>query len=249
MAGHSKFKNIMHRKGAQDARRAKIFAKLAREITVAAKTGGEDPNMNARLRLAISAGRAQNMPNENIQRSIVKAVGGGEGADFEEVRYEGFGPKGVAIIVEALTDNRNRTAAEVRAAFTKFGGTLGETGSVSFLFDRVGVISYPENIGSDEEIFEAALSCGAKDVEQFDNCHVIVCSSSELSVVRDILEQKFGSPQSAILEWRPQSLVSLTQEPAASVIKLLETLEDNDDVQRVAFNLEVDDDTLNLLSA
>ena len=248
MAGHSKFKNIMYRKGAQDARRSKVFAKLAREITVAARIGGVDASMNARLRSAISAARAQNMPNDNIQRSINKAAGSGEGIDFEEVRYEGYGPSGVAIIVEALTDNRNRTASEVRAAFSKFGGALGETGSVGFLFDKVGVISYLDNLLSDVEVFDSAISLGATDVDCIDAHHEIICMPEDFSTVRDGLEERFGSPQTAMLEWRPQNMISLTKEPASVVLKLIETLEDNDDVQRVAFNLEVDDDTLKLLS-
>ena len=242
MAGHSKFKNIMHRKGAQDAKRAKIFAKLAREVTVAAKTGGEDSGMNARLRSAVAAAKAQNMPNENVQRAIAKAMGGGEGADFEEIRYEGYGPSGIAIIIETLTDNRNRTASEVRSAFTKYGGTLGESNSVSYLFDRVGLILYPITVGSIEEVFDMSLECGASDVEQINSYHEITSKPEDFSTVRDGLEKRFGTAESANLGWRPRNLVPIIGDEMKTVLKFLEVLEDNDDIQRIAFNVEIKDD-------
>jgi len=249
MAGHSKFKNIMHRKGAQDAKRAKIFAKHTREITVAAKIGGADTEMNARLRSAVAAARAQNMPNDNIQRAIAKATSAADAADFEEIRYEGYGPGGVALIVETLTDNRNRTASEVRAAFTKMGGTLGETGSVSFMFDRVGMIVYPADAGSADDVFEVALEAGASDVESSDETHEIVCDPDDFSTVRDGLEEKFGTAQTANLDWKPQNSVPVDEDAAGTLFKLLDLLEDSEDVQRVAANFDIDDDVLERLSA
>src|SRR3712207_764044 len=204
MAGHSQFKNIMHRKGAQDAKRSKIFNKLAREITVAAKAGLPDPAANPRLRAAIIAARAQNMPRDRIDRAIKQGTpGGGDDANYEEVRYEGYGPGGVAVIVEALTDNRNRTAAEVRSAFTKHGGTLGETNSVSFMFSRIGVIAYPPGTASPDEMFEAAVEAGADNVESSESAHEVVTSVENLATVRDALEARFGPAESARLVWRP----------------------------------------------
>jgi YebC/PmpR family DNA-binding regulatory protein len=246
MAGHSKFKNIMHRKGAQDKKRAKIFAKIAREILVAAKIG-PDPEMNPRLRAAIQAGKAQNMPNDNIQRAIAKARGAGDDTNYEEVRYEGYGSGGIAVIVETLTDNRNRTASEVRSAFTKHGGNLGETGSVGFMFDRVGVIVFVADIGSADDIFEAALEAGASDVESTVLSHYIFCDPDDFSIVRDILEAKYGAPETAELEWKPQNTIAVDEQQAQTLLKLIDTLEDSDDVQKVFANFEVDDDLLERL--
>ena len=240
MAGHSKFKNIMHRKGAQDAKRAKVFAKLAREVTVAARVGGDDPAMNARLRSAISAARSQNMPNENIQRAIAKASGAGGGAEYEEIRYEGYGPAGVAVIIETLTDNRNRTASEIRAAFAKHGGALGETNSVSFLFDKVGVVIYSNEAGSIEEIFDMALEFGASDHNFVDGAHYITCKSEEFTALRDGLEKKLGIAVSSVLEWQAQTLASLSEEAMIKLSNFLEVLEDNDDIQRIAVNVEIE---------
>ncbi len=248
MAGHSKFKNIMHRKGRQDAKRAKVFTKLAREITVAAKVGGPDPDMNARLRGAIIAARAQNMPNDNIDRSIKKAAGD-EGANYEEVRYEGYGAGGVAVIVEALTDNRNRTASEVRSAFTKHGGNLGETGSVSFMFERVGLINYPADAASTDDMFEAALEAGAQDVESSEAEHEVTCGPDDFSDVRDALVDQFGEPEWGRLDWKPQNSIAVDEDAASTLIKMLDVLEDNDDVQRVAANFDIPDDVMERLSA
>lgn len=248
MAGHSKFKNIMHRKGAQDKKRAKIFAKLAREIVVAAKIG-PDPEMNPRLRSAIAAGKSQNMPNDNIQRAIAKATGAGDDANYEEIRYEGYGPGGVALIVETLTDNRNRTASEVRSAFTKHGGNMGETGSVGFMFDRIGLIVLGPDVGSADDVFEAALEAGASDVESGEESHDVYCDPDDFSIVRDALEAKFGAPDSAGLEWKPQTTIAVEEQAAGTLIKLIDALEDSDDVQTVASNFEIDDEILERLSA
>jgi len=248
MAGHSKFKNIMHRKGAQDAKRAKVFAKLALQITVAARTGG-DPDMNPRLRTAIAAARSQNVPADRIKKAIQKAEGGGEGESYEEIRYEGYGPGGVAIIVEALTDNRNRTAAEVRAAFSKHGGNLGETGSVGFMFDRVGAITYPAAVADADSMFEAALEAGAQDVESGDETHEITCDPDDFNTVRDALVETFGEPQDANLAWKPQNSVEIDEGAAQTLFKLLDVLEDSDDVQRVAANFDVSDEIMERLSA
>ncbi len=249
MAGHSKFKNIMHRKGAQDAKRAKVFAKHIRELTVAAKTGMPDPDMNPRLRTAIAAAKAVNMPKDNMERAIKKGAGGGDDTNFDEVRYEGYGPGGVALIVETLTDNRNRTAAEVRSAFTKYGGNLGETGSVGFMFDQVGFVEYPLAAASGDEMFEAALEAGASDVVSSEDGHEIVCAPDDLGTVRDALEEKFGPPEDARLDWKPQTTTELDEDKAMTLLKLLDVLEDNDDVQRVASNFEVSDEVMERLSA
>ncbi len=249
MAGHSKFKNIMHRKGAQDAKRAKVFAKHIRELTVAAKIGLPDPDMNPRLRTAIAAAKAVNMPKDNMERAIKKGAGGGDDTNFDEVRYEGYGPGGVAIIVETLTDNRNRTAAEVRSAFTKFGGNLGETGSVGFMFDQLGFIEYPVETASADDMFEAGLEAGASDVESSNDGHEIFCAVEDLGAVRDALEEKFGAPSDARLDWKPQTTTELDEEKAGTLLKLLDVLEDNDDVQRVASNFEVSDEVMERLSA
>ena len=249
MAGHSQFKNIMHRKGAQDAKRAKVFTKLIREVVVSAKQGLPDPAMNPRLRAAIAAARAANMPKDNIDRAVKKATGGGDDTDFTEIRYEGYGPAGVAIIVEALTDNRNRTAAEVRSTFSKHGGSLGETNSVSFMFNRLGELAYPADIGSADDVFEAALEAGAENVESDDNGHVVSCSVDDYATVRDALEERLGTPRSAGLVWRPISTVAVDEEPAGTLFKLLDALDDNDDVQRVAANFEITEDVLARLTA
>lgn len=244
MAGHSQFKNIMHRKGRQDAQRSKLFAKIGRELTVAAKSGLPDPAMNPRLRAAVQAARAVNMPRDTIERAIKKGSGGGADGNYEEVRYEGFGPGGVAIIVEALTDNRNRTAGEVRTAFGKHGGTLGETNSVSYQFGRVGEVFYPAKAASGEQMFEAALDAGADDVTSDDEGHTIQCAPEALGQVREALEAKFGAPESARLSWKPQATIPLDEEPARTLLKLLDTLEDNDDVQSVVANFEIADDLM-----
>ena len=249
MAGHSQFKNIMYRKGAQDARRSKLFSKLAREIQVAARTGMADPEMNSRLRAAVAAARAANMPKDNIERAIKRGSTGEDDANYEEVRYEGYGPAGVALIVEALTDNRNRTAADVRSAFGKFGGALGETGSVSFMFDRVGSINYLSEAASEEEMLEAAIEAGAGDCETTEDGHEINCDPDDLNEVRDALERQFGASQNAGLMWKPQTTIPVDESQAGSLIKLLETLEDNDDVQRVSANFDIPKDVLDQLDA
>ncbi len=249
MAGHSQFKNIMYRKGAQDKKRAKQFARLTREIMVAAKTGLPDPEKNPALRGAIQTARAANMPKDNIERAIKRAAGGEEGTNYEEVRYEGYGPGGVAVIVEALTDNRNRTASEVRAAFSKHGGSLGETNSVSFMFDRLGVISYPAEVGSADEVFEAAVEAGASNVESNAEQHEITCDPDDFSAVRDALTEKFGDPRDAELTWRPQNTVAIDEDKAQTMLKLLDVLDDSDDVQRVSANFDISEDVMARLTA
>ena len=235
MAGHSQFKNIMFRKGAQDKKRAKIFTKLIREITVAAKIS-DDPSSNPSLRTAINNARAENMPKDNIERAIKKATGGGEQENYEEIRYEGYGPGGTAVIVDALTDNRNRTASEVRSAFTKFGGNLGETNSVTFMFDRLGLIQYKPEVATEEAMFEAALEAGASNVESFDDSHDIFCEPHDLSHVRDALTEKFGDPLVTKLIWKPKNTVDVDGHGAETLMKLIDALEDNDDVQTVSGN-------------
>lgn len=239
MAGHSQFKNIMHRKGAQDARRARQFAKIIREITVSARHGLPDPASNPRLRAAVIAARQANMPKDTVDRAIKKATGSGSGDEYAEVRYEGYGPAGVAVIVEALTDNRNRTASDVRTAFSKHGGTLGETNSVSFLFSRLGVIRYPASFVSADDMLEAAIEAGAENVESDAEWHEVTCVVEDFFAVRDALEARFGEPASARLEWRPGNLVTLDQDRASSLLKLLDALEDNDDVQNVYANFDI----------
>lgn len=243
MAGHSQFSNIMHRKGAQDAKRSKIFSKLAKEITVAAKMGLPDPDMNPRLRAAIQAAKAQNMPKDNVKRAIDKSQSNDE-ASYEEIRYEGYGPGGVAVIVEALTDNRNRTASEVRSAFTKNGGSMAETGAVAFMFDRVGVVEYPIEVGSHDDMIEAAIEAGADDVETSDERHEVICDMSALTEVAKSLEDRFGEPNSANLVWRPQNLIALDDETGEKMLKMLSALDDSDDVQNVYANFEVSDAVL-----
>ncbi len=249
MAGHSQFKNIMYRKGAQDAKRAKLFTKLAREITVSVKEGGDDPSANPRLRAAIIAGRKENMPNDNINRAIKRATGDGAADAFEEIRYEGYGPGGVAVIVEALTDNRNRTASEVRSAFAKNGGALGETNSVSFMFDRSGVIEYPADTASGDEMFEAAVEAGADDCVSTDAGHEVICVIESFNSVRDALEARFGEAGRAALDWRPTTTTALDEDKAGTLLKLIDVLDDNDDVQRVFANFEIDDEVMAKLSS
>lgn len=250
MAGHSQFKNIMHRKGAQDAKRAKVFTKLIRELTVSAKSGLPDPMVNPRLRAAVMAARDANMPKDTIERAIKRGAGGGDDANYDEVRYEGYGPGSVAIIVEGLTDNRNRTASEVRSAFTKSGGNLGESNSVSFMFDRVGEVHYPASAATADDMFEAALEAGADNVETSEEGHDITCAPDDVNNVRDALEAKFGAPDAARLGWRPQVLVPVTDEQTAqTLLKLLEVLDDSDDVQRVHANFDISQELLERLSA
>jgi len=248
MAGHSQFKNIMHRKGRQDAVRSKMFSKLAREITVAAKTGLPDPAMNARLRLAIQNAKAQSMPKDNIERAIKKASGA-DSENYEEVRYEGYGPGGVAVIVEALTDNRNRTASSVRSTFSKAGGALGETGSVSFSFDRVGEITYKLSVGSADAVMEAAIDAGAEDVTTAEEGHTIICGFEDIGEVSKALEDKLGEAETVKAIWKAQNTVPVDEEKAQSLMKLIDTLEDDDDVQNVYSNFEVSDEVMAKLSA
>jgi YebC/PmpR family DNA-binding regulatory protein len=248
MAGHSQFKNIMHRKGRQDAVKSKMFSKLAREITVSAKMGVPDPDMNPRLRLAIQAAKAQSMPKDNIQRAINKAAGA-DTENYEEVRYEGYGPGGVALIVEVLTDNRNRSASNVRAAFTKAGGALGETGSVSFMWDRVGEIFYPPTAGDADKVMEAAIEAGADDVQSDEEGHTIYCAFESIGEVSKALEAALGEAESVKIIWKPKNTVPVDEERAQSLMKLVGTLEEDDDVQNVYANFEVDDATMAKLSA
>ena len=248
MAGHSQFKNIMHRKGRQDAVRSKMFSKLAREITVAAKTGLPDPSMNARLRLAIQNAKAQSMPKDNIERAVKKASGA-DGENYEEVRYEGYGPGGVAVIVEALTDNRNRTASVVRSTFTKAGGALGETGSVSFSFDRVGEITYKLAVGSADAVMDAAIEAGAEDVTTDEEGHTIICGFEDIGEVSKALEAVLGEAETIKAIWKPQNTVPVDEDKAQSLMKLIDTLEDDDDVQNVYSNFEVSDEVMAKLSA
>lgn len=249
MAGHSQFKNIMHRKGAQDAKRARQFAKLIREITVSARTGLPDPATNPRLRTAMAEARIANMPRDTIERAVKKATGAGEGDDYVDVRYEGYGPAGVAVIVEALTDNRNRTAADVRAAFNKHGGAMGETNSVSFMFARLGVIAYPAGAASADAMLEAAIDAGADDVASGPEGHEVTCAPDDMFAVRDALEARFGAPASAKLDWRPTTSVTLDEDRALGLLKLIDALEDNDDVQHVYANFDIPDAVMQSLSA
>ncbi|MBP0616602.1 YebC/PmpR family DNA-binding transcriptional regulator [Jiella mangrovi] len=248
MAGHSQFKNIMHRKGRQDAVRSKLFSKLAREITVAAKAGLPDPDMNPRLRLAINNAKAQSMPKDNIDRAIKKAAGG-DGENYDEVRYEGYGPGGVAVIVEALTDNRNRTASNVRSYFTKSGGALGETGSVAFMFDRVGEVVYPASVGDADTVMEAAIEAGADDVVSDENGHTIITAFEDLNEVSTALEKSLGEAESVRAIWRPQTGTPVDEEKAQSVLRLIGNLDEDDDVQNVYANFEVDEEVMAKLSA
>ncbi len=248
MAGHSQFKNIMHKKGRADAQRSKLFSKLAREITVAAKMGLPDPNMNPRLRAAILAARAENMPKDNIERAIKKAQGN-EAETYEEIRYEGYGPGGAAIIVEAMTDNRNRTASDVRAYFTKHGGNLAETGAVAFMFDHVGVVEFDAKVADADAMLEAAIEAGAEDVDSDAEAHEITTSVEDFFAVRDALEKRFGAAEIAKLEWLPTATVDLDEERARDVLRLVDALDDNDDVQAVYANFEVSEAVMQRLSA
>jgi YebC/PmpR family DNA-binding regulatory protein len=248
MAGHSQFKNIMHKKGRADKARSRLFSKLAREITVAAKLGMPDPAFNPRLRAAVLAARAENMPKDNIDRDIKKASGG-DAESYDEMRYEGYGPGGAAVIVEVLTDNRNRTAGEVRSLFTKSGGNLAETGAVSFMFDHVGVVEFDAGVADEEAMLEAAIEAGAEDVESSENGHEIYTSADSLAEVAKTLEAKFGEPRKAALVWKPQNTVSVDDEQGEKLLKLLETLNEHDDVQNVYANFEVSDALMQKMSA
>jgi len=243
MAGHSKWANIQHRKGRQDAARSKLFSRFSKEITVAAKMGDPDPDKNPRLRLAVKEAKANSMPKENIDRAIRKAQGG-EAENYEEIRYEGYGPNGVAIIVEAMTDNRNRTASNIRSTFTKRGGNLGETGSVAFLFDRKGQIVYAAGAGSADDVLMAAIEAGAEDVESGEDGHVVWCAATDLNEVSTALEASLGEAESTRLVWRPQTTTELELESAQSLMKLIEALEDDDDVQSVTAAFEVSDEVM-----
>ncbi|MFN7173956.1 MAG: YebC/PmpR family DNA-binding transcriptional regulator [Thermaurantiacus tibetensis] len=247
MAGHSKFKNIMYRKGAQDAKRSRLFSKLAREITTAAKGGNPDPAFNPRLRAVIATAKANSMPKENIERALRKAEGN-EAETYEEIRYEGFGPGGVALIVEALTDNRNRTATDVRTAFAKNGGNVGASGSVAHQFDRLGLITYPASAGSPEAVFEAALEAGAEDVESGEDVHEIWTAPDALHEVAKALEARLGEPQGAKLAWRPRTLVEVSADDARLLMKLIDALEDSDDVQAVYGNHDMTDEVADALA-
>ena len=239
MAGHSKFKNIMHRKGRADSARSKLFSKLSREITVAAKAGLPDPNMNARLRLAVNNAKGESLPKDVIDRAIKKAAGGDAEA-YEEIRYEGFGPGGVGVIVEVLTDNRNRAAANVRSTFSKNGGNLGETGSVAFMWDRVGQIIYPAKAGSEDAVMEAAIEAGAEDVDSDEEGHTIYTAFEQLSEVAQALESALGAARSTTIAWRPKARTPISGDGAATLMKLLEALDDEDDVQTVYSNEDID---------
>lgn len=243
MAGHSQFKNIMHRKGAQDAKRARMFAKIAREIIVSARMGA-DPSANPRLRAAIAAARAANMPKDNVDRAIKKALGGEDTANYEEVRYEGYGPAGTALIVETLTDNRNRTAPEIRSAFTKAGGNMGESGSVAFMFDRLGLIRLPKSVGSFDDVFEKAVEAGAENLEEDDDGYDVLTSVDDFAAVRDALTQSYTDIGESKLVWRPQNTIAVDEDAAQKIFKLIDTLEDNDDVQNVYCNFEVSDEIM-----
>lgn len=240
MAGHSKWANIQHRKGRQDKVRAKLFTKLVREIITAAKIGGVDPNNNPRLRSAISAAKSQNLPKERIEKGLAQASDPSDCDNYSEIRYEGFMPGGIAVIVESLTDNKNRTAAEVRSAFSKYGGNLGETGSVSFMFDRLGVIYYPSSIASADEVLETAIEAGAEDVESDNDAHIIYTDVESFAHSLEYLTQKYGNPEQSGIEWKPQNILIIEdQEQGEKLQKFIDTLEDNDDVQNVFVNYEL----------
>ena len=244
MAGHSKFKNIMHRKGAQDKKRAKTFSRLGKEIAVAVKTGGTDPESNIRLRSAINTAKNLNMPKDNIERAIKKGEGNDPDSNYEEVRYEGYGPVGTAIIVEAMTNNKNRTAAEIRSIFSKSGGNLGESGSVSFSFRRLGAITIEKNLATEEEIFDFSVENGSEDLEVNEEDYVIYCEQSVLHILNNKIVSKFGSTKSADLMWKSDTSVEVEKDSAEKLFKLLNALEDNDDVQGVSSNFEVSEETL-----
>ena len=240
MAGHSQFKNIMHRKGRQDAQKSKLFGKLAREITVSAKLGTPDPAMNPRLRAAMLAARQENMPKDNIERAIKKAAGS-DSESYDEIRYEGYGPGGVAVIVEALTDNRNRAASDIRSMFTKSGGNLGETGSVAFMFDHTGIIEYDRSVASDDAMLDAAIEAGADDVSSDEGGHEICASQGTFREVAKALEAKFGEPRKAAMTWKPQNTIAVDDETGEKLLKLMDLLNEHDDVQNVFANFEVSD--------
>ena len=246
MAGHSKWANIQHRKNRQDSVRAKLFSKLSKEITVAAKMGDPDPGKNPRLRLAVKEAKAASMPKDNIDRAIKKSQVG-EGDDYEEIRYEGYGPSGVAVIVEAMTDNRNRTASNVRSTFTKNGGNLGETGSVGFMFDRKGEITYPVEVGDADTVMMAAIEAGAEDVESTEDGHVIWCADTDLNEVATALEAELGESESTKLVWKPTTTTEMDLEGMEKLMKLVDALEDDDDVQRVTTNFEASDEVMSRL--
>ena len=248
MAGHSKFKNIMHRKGAQDKKRSNLFSKLSREITVAAKMGAPDPDMNPRLRLAINNAKAQSMPKDNIQRAIDKAAAN-DGDNYEEVRYEGYGPGGVALIVEALTDNRNRTATNVRTCFSKNGGNMGTEGSVAHGFDRLGLIEYPASVGDEDKVLEAAIEAGADDVESSADGHTIWTAAEDLHAVATVLESALGEAENVKLAWKPNLTVDMDEGSASTLLKLVDALDDDDDVQTVWGNYEISDEIMEKLDA
>lgn len=250
MAGHSKFANIKHRKGAQDKKRAKIFTKLGKEIVVAAKSGQPDPDFNPRLRLAIASARAANMPKDRIESAVKRGSGPAEGETYEEIRYEGYGPGGVALIVEVLTDNRNRAAAEVRTIFNKGGGNMGESGSVAFMFERVGLIEYPADKASEEDMFEAVIEAGANECETDEFVHQILTDPDSFNEVRGALAEKFGATEVGSLSWKPHNRVDVNDvEQVQKIIRLIDTLEDCDDVQDVVCNYDVPDDIAEQLGA
>jgi YebC/PmpR family DNA-binding regulatory protein len=248
MAGHSQFKNIMHRKGRQDAVRAKMFSKLSKEITVAAKMGGPDVDSNARLRLAVQNAKAQSMPKDNIQRAINKSIGG-DAEDYEAIRYEGYGPGGTAIVVETLTDNRNRTAGAVRSYFTKHGGNMGETGSVSFMFDRVGEIIYKAEAGDADTLMMAAIEAGADDVTSDEDGHTIICAFENIGDVSAALEKELGEAESVNIIWKPQTMTEVDEDKAGTLMKLMAAFDDDEDVQSVFSNFQVSDEIMEKLTA
>ena len=243
MAGHSKWANIQHRKGRQDAIRAKLFSKLSKEITVAAKMGDPDPDKNPRLRLAVKEAKSSSVPKDVIDRAIKKSMAG-EGDEYEEIRYEGYGPNGVAVIVEAMTDNRNRTASNVRSTFTKNGGNLGETGSVGFMFERKGEVTYPADVADADTVFEAAIEAGAEDVESSEDGHVIWCADTDLNDVATALEAELGESESTKLVWKPRTTTDLDLDGMQKLMKLIDALEDDDDVQRVTANFDASDEVM-----
>ena len=243
MAGHSKFKNIMHRKGRADAARSKLFSKLSREITVAAKSGMPDPAMNPRLRLAVTNARAESMPKDNIERAIKKGAGG-DGENYEEVRYEGFGPGGVNLIVEGLTDNRNRAASNIRTIFSKNGGNLGASGSVTFQFDRLGELTYPASVGSEDKVMEAAIEAGAQDVESDEESHVVYTAFEDFAEVAAALEAVLGEAKSSKIVWRPKNYVNVDAESVPTLLKLIDALDDDDDVQNVYGDYDISDEDM-----
>ena len=247
MAGHSKWANIQHRKGRQDAARSKLFSKLAKEITVAAKMGDPDPDKNPRLRLAVKEAKSNSVPKDVIQRAIDKSQAAG-GEDYKEIRYEGYGPGGVAVIVEAMTDNLNRTASTVRSTFSKNGGNMAETGAVSFMFDRKGQILYPASAGSEDDVMEAAIEAGAEDVESSDDGHVIYTEATDLNEVSTALEAALGEADSTKLIWKPQTLTEVDENSGATLLKLISTLEDDDDVQNVTANFDMSDEVMDKLA-